>query len=249
MLPYESSDQPPNAREGELEGSPARYYTDRIVVKLRPLPEDSARSVDDVVSSLIEALPQGRTLRPPGATGRVVFAVAPGTDVVELARQLSQRDDVEYAEPDVVDRAAVIPTDTRFPDQWGPTKVNAPGAWDKTTGSPNGVLIGIIDSGISMGAMGGLNHPDLGGSRYITGTDFVDGGDPRDLNGHGTHVTGIAAAQSNNAQGVAGMNWQTPVYVCRTLDASGNGSAADFASALEEIVDYAVAHGLSAVVN
>jgi subtilisin family serine protease len=112
------------------------------------------------------------------------------------------------------------------------------------------VLIGIIDSGISMSTAGALDHPDLNqAGRYILGTDFVDGGTPRDLHGHGTHVAGIAAAESNNAQGVSGMNWGTNVYICRTLDAGGNGSSADFADAVEEIVDYAVANSLKAVIN
>ena len=98
---------------------------------------------------------------------------------------------------------------------------------------------------------GALDHADLDtAGRYILGSDFVDGGTaPRDLNGHGTHVTGIAAAESNNAQGVAGMNWTSPVYICRTGDPWGDSSSADFADAVEEIVDYAVNAGLHAVVN
>ena len=45
------------------------------------------------------------------------------------------------------------------------------------------------------------------------------------------------------------MNWVSPVYVCRVFDAAGNGSEADFEAAVEEIVDYAVAHSLRAVIN
>ena len=46
-----------------------------------------------------------------------------------------------------------------------------------------------------------------------------------------------------------GVNWGSQVYVCRTLDANGNGSSASFAAAVEEIVDYAVANSLKAVIN
>ncbi len=169
--------------------------------------------------------------------------------MLKLAAQLSARNDVEYAEPDVIDREAVVPSDTRFADQWALATVGAEGAWDLETGSNTQVLIGIIDSGISMTGAS-LDHPDLDApGRYILGTDYVDGGTPRDLRGHGTHVTGIAAAETNNAAGVAGMNWNTLVYICRTLDANGNGSSADFADAVEEIVDYAIAHGYRAVIN
>jgi hypothetical protein len=34
--------------------------------------------------------------------------------VLELAQSLTSRADVVYAEPDVVDRAAVVPNDTRY---------------------------------------------------------------------------------------------------------------------------------------
>jgi hypothetical protein len=45
------------------------------------------------------------------------------------------------------------------------------------------------------------------------------------------------------------MNWGTRVYICRTLDANGDGSGADFASAVEEIVDFAVANTMKVVIN
>jgi subtilisin family serine protease len=51
---------------------------------------------------------------------------------------------------------------------------------------------------------------------------FATGEPPRDLNGHGTHVTGIAAATGNNMYGVAGANWNSPVYVARVLDSEIN---------------------------
>ena len=45
------------------------------------------------------------------------------------------------------------------------------------------------------------------------------------------------------------MNWASPVYICRTGDPWGDSSSADFADAVEEIVDYAVNASLHAVVN
>jgi thermitase len=244
----------PNARnemiaEGEWQDRAARYRRNRLVVKFKPPAGDDVAAVARAAADVSAAIPGGAVVRAPSHTGRAVFSVDPSADVIALAKEISARDDVEYAEPDIVDHIALVPSDTRFVDQWGLTKIGAPAAWDLEQGKSN-VLIGIIDSGISMTGAGALDHPDLdNGARYILGTDFVDGGTPRDLNGHGTHVAGIAGAESNNASGVAGVNWNSLVYVCRTLDAAGNGSAADFADAVEEIVDYAVANNLKAVIN
>ncbi|MGB9770215.1 S8 family serine peptidase [Caldisericum exile] len=65
-----------------------------------------------------------------------------------------------------------------------------------------GIVIAIIDTGVD------YTHPDLGGGfgpnyKVIGGYDFGDKDpDPMDLNGHGTHVAGIAAADGK-IKGVA----------------------------------------------
>jgi len=60
----------------------------------------------------------------------------------------------------------------------------------------SGIIISIIDTGID------LNHPDLEG-QIIGGYDFVDNDDmPEDINGHGTQVAGIIAA-NGNLKGIA----------------------------------------------
>lgn len=66
-----------------------------------------------------------------------------------------------------------------------------------------GIRIGVLDSGID------YTHPDLGGCfgpgcKVADGYDFYDNDpDPKDRNGHGTHVAGIIAGKSNNYKGVA----------------------------------------------
>src|SRR4051812_349633 len=50
---------------------------------------------------------------------------------------------------------------------------------------------------------------------------------PSDLNGHGTHVTGIIGANGNDGTGVTGVNWTTTIVPVRVLDATGSGTDAD----------------------
>lgn len=235
--------------EGKWQRESIQYFPRRLIVKLRT-PTDATEFAE--MTGMAESVASeagGSLVRPPSSTGRIVIELGEGAQALEAARTFTKRDDVEYAEPDVVDHAALVPNDTRYAEQWAWPKVKAPAAWDLETGTTT-VLVGIIDSGISMSAAGLLDHPDLNDTTRITlGTDFVDGGTPRDMNGHGTHVIGIAAAAGNNATGVAGMNWGSRIYICRTLDAGGNGSSADFADAVEEITDFAVANNLKAVIN
>lgn len=91
-------------------------------------------------------------------------------DQVELiAKRLMTLSDVEYAQPDYVLQHMLEPDDPRYTngDQWhynGTWGINAPAAWDITTGS-NNVVVAVIDTGI-------LNHADLSG-RTVPGYDFV----------------------------------------------------------------------------
>lgn len=238
---------------GQWQGEEAEFLAKRVVVKLavpdEPADSDAAQSaLDSACDDICHTVAGGRMARPLTKTRRMVVELDEGESPTDWAEQLAERDDVEYAEPDIIDHAAVVPNDPRYPDQWSPGIVEAEDAWDLETGSTD-VVIGIIDSGISMTG-GSLDHPDLDDTtRIVLGTDFVDGGTPRDTNGHGTHVAGIAAAEGDNGIGISGMNWGSLLYVCRTLDTNGSGSSADFADAVEEITDYALANGLKAVIN
>ena len=71
---------------------------------------------------------------------------------------------------------------------------------------------------------------------------FADN-EPNDNNGHGSHVTGIIAAQSDNAAGISGVAPDTRVIALRALDAAGSGYLSDIAAAF----DYAGDLGIVAV--
>jgi len=158
---------------------------------------------------------------------------------------------VEYAEPNYMVKATVIPDDARFTEQWGlhnagqtvkgvtgttGADIKAPEAWDITHGS-SGFIVAVIDTGVDE------NHPDLTGN-LMAGHDFVDNDSkPDDLSGHGTHVAGIIGAFGNNAIGVAGINWSVKIMPLKVLDQNGDGTIFD----VIEAIDYAAAHNARVV--
>lgn len=145
-------------------------------------------------------------------------------DIMPVISALQKDSTVQIAEPNFIDHASVFPNDPYFDGtspatyshQWalkntGQTPpsgtpgadIDASDAWNITTGSSN-VIIAILDTGIPM-QDGSLSHPDLSdANRIILGPDESGSGEgDDDLYGNGTHVTGIAAAESNNGTGIA----------------------------------------------
>ena len=73
---------------------------------------------------------------------------------------------MEYAEPNYIVRMASTPNDPDFSNLWGldngsDTDIDAPEAWDLTTGSEN-VVIAVVDSGVS------YDHADLQNNVWIS---------------------------------------------------------------------------------
>ncbi|MFF5975160.1 S8 family peptidase [Streptomyces sp. NPDC012769] len=100
--------------------------------------------------------------------------------------------------------------------QWALDALKLPEAWD--TAEADDTVIAVVDTGVDP------DHPDLKG-RLVDGHDFVENDDdPRDLNGHGTHVAGIAAAHTDNGIGVAGGAPGAKIMPVRVLGADGSGT-------------------------
>lgn len=143
-----------------------------------------------------------------------------------LAKQLGRHPAIAYAEPDYIYETFDTPEDPLYATgQWNLPHVNAPQAWDITTGISE-VIIAVIDTGVD------LSHPDLAG-KIVDGYDFANGDAiPQDDYGHGTHVAGIAAAVTDNAEGVAGVAWGARIMPVKVLDSSGYGYVSDIAAGI-----------------
>ncbi|GAC1532943.1 MAG: hypothetical protein NVS3B12_11720 [Acidimicrobiales bacterium] len=122
--------------------------------------------------------------------------------------------------------AASSSNDPYFPEQWALTKINAPAAWSKSTGT--GVRIGVIDTGID------LPHEDLA-AKVVASTNCIGAqgipeacsGSAQDDQGHGTHVAGIAAAVTANNKGVASVAPDAQLVVVKALGSNGSGALND----------------------
>jgi subtilisin family serine protease len=153
--------------------------------------------------------------------------------VEEMAYALSQNPNVQYAGPNYSARIAETPNDTLFRYQYALNntgqEIGAPGSpsgkakadiratagWGETKGAAE-TVIAIIDSGID------FEHPDIRDKVVSSGRDFAnDDWDATDDNGHGTYVAGIAAADTNNDEGIAGVAWNCRILPVKVTDKEG----------------------------
>ncbi|HEY4408404.1 MAG TPA: S8 family peptidase [Acidimicrobiia bacterium] len=179
--------------------------------------------------------------------GGTVEDVAGATGFVRVSTGSKSPDDVENAlgrssvvdtvEPNRVRHADSVPNDPRYANQAAYLQeMHLPDAWNTTTGN-DAMILAIVDSGVQ------LNHPDLAG-RLVPGYDFVNNdSSPDDDYGHGTMVAGIAAAATNNSQGVAGAAWRGKIMPVKVLDSTGSATDEDIAAG----ITFAVDHGASVI--
>ena len=209
----------PQPADADPEADPAN-----VIVRFRP----GVRAEEGSATVARRGL---RLKRRIGATGHFLVSTE-GKPPAAAVRNL--RGDARVVEAELNHRvkAAVTPNDPRFAThQAYLANLGLPTAWDRSRGSM-AVPVAVVDSGID------FDHPELVG-RVLPGWDFVTG-DPvaEDDYGHGTWVSGVVGAATNNAQGVAGAAWDTSIIPVKVLDEDGNGWAADVADGIAWAADH-----------
>jgi len=147
--------------------------------------------------------------------------------MAEAAKQYLANPAVAYVEPNYIFRLCAVPNDPLYGDLWGMERIQAPKAWDITTGNQE-IAVGVIDTGIF------TTHQDLVANIAPGGYDFINGdADPMDDQGHGSHVAGTIGAVGNNSIGVVGVNWQVKLIGLKIFNADGKTSAGAIIGAVQ----------------
>ncbi len=242
----------PAAGTPQSEGS-LNYLPGRILVKSRQAGALShiAASTDVWQTQIAGQIPQ---------LGVTHLQVPPGAEKAVLA-QLQRDPRLAYAELDYRVQALESPDDERWPDQWALHTIQAAQAWDIT--HCQGTVVAVLDTGVhlehpDLGSVlwtnigeipgNGLDDDGNGKADDVHGWHFYQNCNTgvcvpqenrilQDDNGHGTHVSGIIAAQTNNGIGIAGVSWGAQAMIVKVLDAYGDGYYSDVAAGIVYAAD------------
>ena len=219
--------------------TPYTVATEQIVLQLG---QSGLRDTSSVLGGLPGTVPQV-------LPGERWSTDLPDAEAASVETELSGKAGVNYVSPVVPVRAAdLVPNNPCYNQTCGPTKpvtvenpfagsgativhpngqtdlwaVHAAAAWGVTTGSAND-LVAVLDTGVDP------EQPQLKG-KVVIGPDVCKDdrplcASPYDKNGHGTFVTGIIAAATNDGLGIAGLGWDTKVIDIKVLDDTGNGNS------------------------
>ncbi|MFN3150589.1 S8 family serine peptidase [Bremerella sp.] len=231
---------------GVIQQSTSDPYTNDWIVQLSSDVASTLTSVSQVSSLLTGSGFEVEVVRGLGLVGQLLVR-SEGASAEDVGAWFSSLDVISGYELDIASVFNITPNDASYSSTYGMNQIDAPEAWNKTTGSDS-VVVGVIDTGVD------YTHPDLVGNIWtnpgeiagngidddgngfvddVHGFDFVNNdGDPMDDNHHGTHVAGTIAAQGNNGRGVSGVAWNTSIMALKFLSASGAGYTSDAVRAI-----------------
>ena len=209
----------PGAVTTSYASEPATFEPGELLVRFSSSSTTAARAdaLADLGATVAERLP---------LSGLVRVRLDPDMSVAAAQAALERRPEVRYAGPNHRYRFFATPNDPAFSDLWGlhqpsDADIDAPEAWDITTGSA-AVTVAVVDSGLDH------THPDLAANMWANPGEIANGVDddgngkvddvrgwdfeendavPNDEVEHGTHVAGTIGATGNNLTGVTGVNW------------------------------------------
>ncbi|KKR47861.1 MAG: Protease [Candidatus Woesebacteria bacterium GW2011_GWB1_41_10] len=231
----------PQSRETPpmLLDSTGQYVADELIVRFKEnFPEEGQKGILNAINA---SFTREELLLSEGVK---VLKVDPN-DRDKTTKMLKNNPNIEYVELNPIVKleggGGGVPPGGCFPNdyyycygdyQWALRRIQAPSGWNLNKGSSS-IAIAVIDSGVD------YNHYDLYG-KVIKGTDwwnyFEYPNDPMDENGHGTGVSGIAAASTNNFSAMAGVGWYTRIVAIKVTDPNGRSNVPVIASGIRDAV-------------
>ncbi|QRG69615.1 S8 family peptidase [Brevibacillus choshinensis] len=194
----------------------SHYVEHEVVVRFHPRPDQ--KTIDKMVSSLDAKIKRD--------FGKFMIIKSRSLTTKQLMKKFAEHPDSVYAEPNFLLLPNRKPNDPYYTEyQWNLPLIGMEQSWDVSEGSSD-VIVAVVDTGVDM------NHPEFKG-KLVEGYNVLDDSNkPQDDNGHGTHVSGIIAAKTNNKNGIAGMTWKSKLMPVKAIGADGSGSAVDIAQGI-----------------
>ncbi|HEY7980012.1 MAG TPA: S8 family serine peptidase [Candidatus Eremiobacteraceae bacterium] len=188
----------------------------------------------------IGAIADGQTDR----AGFQTFDLPVGQDVDQAVAAMRGQPGVIRAGKLALRYLQVLPNDPFFIannyQQWALYQINMPTAWNLSIGSPS-VHIAIVDTGYDLANFDVAPKVDAS-TVFVTGSPNSS---PQDCDGHGTNVSGIAAAVTNNGAGVAGVGYNVHLLEARVFPYGTNPSASE--GDIAAGINWAVANGANVI--
>jgi len=191
----------------------SHYVEHEIVVRFHPRP--SQKEIEKMAASL-----DGWVKRD---FEKFLILKSRSKTTKEMMKALAEHPHSVYAEPNYLLLPNSKPNDPYYTEyQWNLSLIGMEQSWNVSKGSKD-VVVAVVDTGVDM------DHPEFQG-KLVKGYNVLKDNDkPEDDNGHGTHVSGIIAAKTNNKDGIAGMSWNSKIMPVKAIGSDGSGSAVDIA--------------------
>ncbi|MDR7317648.1 S8 family peptidase [Brevibacillus nitrificans] len=200
----------------------SHYIEHEVVVRFSPRPDQ--KTIDKMVASLDAKIKRD--------FDKFIIIKSRSLTTKQLMKKLAEHPDSVFAEPNFLLLPNRTPNDPYYTEyQWNLPLIGMEQSWDVSEGSSD-VIVAVVDTGVDM------EHPEFEG-KLVEGYNVLDGSNkPQDDNGHGTHVSGVIAAKTNNKDGIAGMTWKSKLMPVKAIGADGSGSAVDIAQGIYWATDH-----------
>jgi len=240
---------PPEIERGVWNGKEIEFVKGHVILKFKQ--DKTLVQIEDHLQTN-----ELKLINDPITSRTIVAEFSDSSQTIQKIRRLANSEEYEWVEPNMIfygqslwqQVPPVYPQEDplKFAKQWHlehtgqippggqpGCDISAPEGWAWTKGGHEYGRPAILDTGIPGGDL--LTHPDLNDpNRFLLMEDYVQEMYRLfyDWSGHGTHVLGILASETNNGLGIAGAAWQGEVLVYKVMDQRQFALGSDIASAI-----------------